>query len=299
MKTSEYHWYRPDFYEYNVAQEAVIPFCEQDCNIVVSFGTAVGKTVIAECCFGYHLSNKGKVAYVAPYRSLCSEKFDKWMEDIYLNTGKVAIQTGDRCSNERRRMSAALTVMTSETFNSRTRNSFWKEWLESLSCVVFDEAHMIGDPKRGAAIEASMIRLSTLNPNCRLVLLSATMDNAVELAKWVKSMNLKPTKCFKSNWRPNEVSVVETLASGFEDMIDKTVDAVSETFGKTIVFVHSKNTGKILTKRLKKEGVKTAFHNASLRRGVREKIERAFDDRHSGLNVIVSTSTLGAGVNKG
>jgi helicase len=300
MRTSEYPWYRPDFYEYNVAQRAVIPFCDQDVNMVVCFGTAVGKTVIAECCFGYHLNHPGRVAYIAPYRSLCAEKYEKWKEDIHFQSRGVAIQTGDKRSNERRLLTAAMTVLTAESFDSRTRvPRNWREWLKELTCVVFDEAHMVGDPQRGAAIEASMIRLTQRNPDCRLILLSATMDNAIELAKWVKSLNGKPTKCFTSDWRPNKVGLLEFPAKGWESMIDTTIERAANRSGKTIVFVHSKRIGTTLVKRMRKAGIKTAFHNASVRRGLREKIEKAFDDPHSGLDVLVSTSTLGAGVNIG
>lgn len=300
MRVSDYHWYRPDFYEYNVAQQAVIPFCDKDLNMVVCFGTAVGKTVIAECCFGYHVANSGKVAYVAPYRSLCSEKFEKWSDDIHFQEGKVAIQTGDRHSNERRLLKAALTVITSESFDSRTRvGGCWSRWIKGLDCVVFDEAHMIGDPSRGAAVEAALIRLTEMNPECRIVLLSATMDNALDIAKWVKSLNGKQTKCFTSDWRPNKVSIMEFPEDGWEDMIDRTVERAAHGSGKTIVFVHSKRIGKTLVKRMREEGIKTAFHNASLRQKMREKVEGMFDDPTSGLDVLISTSTLGAGVNIG
>ena len=300
MKTSEYLWYRPDFYEYNVAQQAVVPFCDRDVNMVVCFGTAVGKTVIAECCFGYHSSHPGNVAYISPYRSLCAEKYEKWSDDVHFQTGGVAIQTGDRRSNQRRLLSATLTVLTAESFDSRTRTPRrWREWLENLTCVVVDEAHMIGDPHRGAAIEASLMRFSERNSDCRLVLLSATMDNAIEVAKWVKSLNDKPTKCFTSDWRHNKVDIIEFPERGWESMIEKTLERADCASGKTIVFVHSKRIGATLVKRLRKAGIKTAFHNASVRRGMREKIEKMFDDPHSGLNVLVSTSTLGAGVNIG
>lgn len=300
MNVREYPWYRPDFLEYNVAQEAVIPFCDEDKNLIVCFGTAVGKTVIAECCFGYHLSNEGKVAYVSPYRSLCSEKFDKWTNDIYLSISKVAIHTGDRRSNPKRLLTAGLTVITTESFDNRTRVSGkWKTWLEGLECVVFDEAHMIGDPNRGAAIESSIMRFTEMNPECRLILLSATMDNAIEIARWIKSLNDIPTKCFTSNWRPNEVEVVEYSENGWDSMIKKVVERATDKNGKTIVFVHSKRVGKTLVDKMKKAGVMTAFHNASMRQKKRDEIERAFNDKNSNMNVLISTSTLGAGVNIG
>ena len=66
---------------------------------------------------------------------------------------------------------------------------------------------------------------------------------------------------------------------------------------KTIVFVHSKHTGREIMKRLRRLKIKSAFHNASVSGPVRRKIEEAFNKRMSGLNVLISTSTLGAGVN--
>lgn len=300
MNTTEYDWYRPDFVEYNIAQEAVIPFCDEDMNLIVCFGTAVGKTVIAECAFGFHLANEGKVAYVSPYRSLCSEKFDKWSKDFYLKVGNVGIQTGDRRSTNQKLNEVSLSIMTSESFNSRTRSpQFWNSWLRELDCLVIDEAHTIGDPIRGGAVEASLMRFSKLNPNCRIILLSATMDNAMEVAKWIKMLNGKQTKCFVSDWRPNKVEVVEFPVDGWTEMIDQTVERAGISNKKTIVFVHSKRVGKTLVKKMKKAGIRTAFHNASTGRGVRDKIEKAFDSPNSGFNVLVSTSTLGAGVNIG
>jgi superfamily II DNA helicase RecQ len=125
------------------------------------------------------------------------------------------------------------------------------------------------------------------------------MDNAMDLARWVKSLNGKQTKCFRSDWRPNQVSLVEFPERGWECMIDKTVERAGCALGKTIVFVHSKKIGKILVKKMQRAGIKAAFHNASVGRARREKIEKAFDSPTSGLNVLISTSTLGAGVNIG
>ena len=66
-----------------------------------------------------------------------------------------------------------------------------------------------------------------------------------------------------------------------------------------IVFVHSKITGADIVKKLRSRGIRSAFHNASLSAGKRKKIEEAFNDMESGLNTLVSTSTLGSGVNIG
>jgi replicative superfamily II helicase len=293
VKVSEYQWYRPDFCEYNESQSAVVPFCDQDLNLVVCFGTAAGKTAIAECCFGFHVANGGKVAYLAPYRSLCQEKYEKWENDPHFIGAGVGIRTGEHRTDEDDFEKSGLVVMTTEAFDSRTRSQAAAEWTKSLSCVVFDEAHVIGEHPRGMAIEAAMMRLTAVNPGCRLVLLSATMDNAIEVAKWVKSLNAKPTKCFISGWRPGSISLDVHEAS---DKLAKVVDLVSGTTSKTIVFVHSKQVGKDLMQRLRRKGVMTAFHNASVPKGKRARIEKAFDEV-DGFKVLISTSTLGAGVN--
>jgi helicase len=297
MNAADYSWYRPEFPTYNVAQAAVIPFCDQDVNMVVCFGTAVGKSVVAECAFGYHLSQGSKVAFVAPYRSLCNEKFAKWTDDVFLNMDGVVIRTGEMRSREAIEMEAGLSVLTAESFDVRTRSTdYWEDWIRSLSCVVYDEAHMLGDPERGAAIEASLVRLSAVNPTCRLILLSATMDNAVEVAKWVKSLNGKVTKCFTSTWSPSKVVLEEVVAESKSAMIDEAIELAGKG-GKTVIFVHSKQVGRDIVKKLKARKVKSAFHNASLSKEKRSVIESLFRSPDSGLDIIVSTSTLGAGVN--
>ena len=150
-----------------------------------------------------------------------------------------------------------------------------------------------------------MMRLAKLNPCARLILLSATLSNGLEVARWVKSLNGKPTKLVESDWRPVEVT---TRCHAYDDSKDaeanklaKVVEVVQGVLigEKTLVFVHSKRFGAELVKRLREEGVRSAFHHASVSKRKRRKIEQAFDDPYSGLDVLVSTSTLSAGVNIG
>ena len=126
------------------------------------------------------------------------------------------------------------------------------------------------------------------------------MGNATEIAKWVKSLNNKTTKCITSNWRPTKVRIQYYVEDEYRDKIDKAVElAVESAFSKTIVFVHSKVTGVELVKKIRSHGARAVFHNAFVSAGNRKKIETAFNDPMSGLNIVVATSTLGAGVNAG
>jgi helicase len=283
-----------------VAQAAAVPFLDKDVNMVVSFSTAVGKTVLAECAFAYHMKTdmKCRVVYVCPFRSLAAEKHKTWMGGALAEYG-VVLGTGDTDAGLDEHMAARIAVVTTEAFDSKTRQERWKPWLNSMACAVFDEAHLMSDRGRGGALESSLMRFSALRPEARLMLLSATMSNAMAVAKWVKSLNGKPTKCVTCSWRPTEIRTEVIVAEGAEK-VDKAVEmAAGFSDRKVIVFVHSKLVGADVKKRLRKMGIRTAFHNASLPQARRRKIEEAFNSRDFGLNVLVSTSTLGAGVNIG
>lgn len=300
MKVSDYKYYQPSFSAYNVAQSAVIPYLDKDLNLVISFSTATGKTVLAECCFAYHLSvqTNSRVAYVCPFKSLANEKYDEWCSNIQLSQYGIVLATSDSKVDISGFEETRIALVTLETFDAKTRTNAYKEWVSSLTCVVFDEAHILGDDGRGGAIESSMMRFSKANPNARLILLSATMSNAKEMAQWVKRLNGKATKCVVSSWRPTKIKIDYAVVLDKYEKIDEAVRLVLESPSvKIIVFVHSKVVGGEIVKRLRKAGIKSAFHNASVPRGRRRKIENAFNDRVSGLNVLVSTSTLGSGVN--
>lgn len=302
MIATAFPYYTPAFSEYNVAQSAAVPFLDNDVNLVVSFATAVGKTVLAECCFAYHLKTDDvcRVAYVCPFRSLGSEKYEDWKASSQLSPFGLVLVTGDTVPSAEEYEKARIVVMTSESFDSKTRSGSWNDWLRSLNCIVFDEAHLIANPHRGGSVESAIMRVARINPKARIVLLSATMSNAVDLAKWVKALNGKETKCVCSSWRPNRVETDYVVVDKSEDKMDEAVRLAAESSDrKTVVFVHSKIVGAQIVKRLREKKVRSVFHNASVSLSQRRKIEEKFNDRMSGLNVLVSTSTLGAGVNIG
>jgi len=301
MNTIEYPWYKPPFPSYNAAQSMAVPFMDKDVNMVVSFATAAGKTVLAECAFGYHLESRKecRVAYVCPFKSLASEKMLSWTNESQFSKHGIVLWSSES-EDDGRDTGGRLIVSTLESFDMKTRSRGWSEWIQSLDCIVYDEAHIVGDESRGGALEASVMRVTKMNPRARIIFLSATMGNATEIAKWIKSLNNKPTKCITSNWRPTKVRIQYHVINEYKEKVDTAVElAVQSAFQKTIVFVHSKVTGTEIVKRVRAQGARAVFHNASLSKGKRKQIESAFNDPMSGLNVVVATSTLGAGVNMG
>ena len=275
----------------------------------ISNGIIVHNTALAECMFGYHLetNDTNKVIYVSPYKAISHERYRTWTANKQFASKGILLCTSDDVPTPEDFASCRIYIMTSESLDSKTRTPSYRGWLDDTACVVFDEAHLLAQDGRGSSVEAALMRVSHMNPKARLVLLSATMSNAMELAKWIKSLNGKETKCVQSNWRPVKI---QFAYHGYKDddekdfvntdRIETVAELVKQNRGeKILIFVHSKRIGKDVTERLRKMGVSCAFHNASLSASKREKIEKLFDDQNSGLNVLISTSTLSSGVNIG
>lgn len=294
MKTSEFEYYVFPFEEFNEPQSEVIPHVTEDKNIVVSFPTASGKTVIAEAVFSHALSCGKKCVYVSPFKALSNEKHESW-KNTTLSSKGIVVSTSDYSVKSDEFRKSSLLLFTMESFDSKTRSIAHQNWLKEVGVLVLDEAHMIGSVGRGDKLEMALMRYTLLNPDCRLVLLSATMPNAQQLSDWVKRLNGKDTLCFESNWRPVQPKInLYEATNSWQELFEGISGVLKSSNGKVIVFVHSKKKGKELGKVLLKEGIRCAFHHGSLSLGKRKKIEGMFSED---LDVLISTSTLSSGVN--
>lgn len=294
MNTIDFKYFSFPFSSFNQAQKKVIPLIDKGANLVVSFPPGAGKTVIAEACFGYHLKTGDKnVAYICPLKSLANQKLREW--ETSFKEFKPFLISGDSNTNLDDVRDSRIGIFTAESFDSaiRRRDKFFR----NLSCVCYDEAHLIGDDGRGGAYESSIINLSDISSDTRLVLLSGTLPNAKEIARWIKSLTGKETVLAVSDWRPVKFGIEFHYVKKYSE-IEKVLELVKEyKYSKTIVFVHSKITGKIICDKLKEKKISHVYHNATLPENKRKHIESLFSDKYSGIDVIVATSTLAAGVN--
>ncbi len=199
-----------------------------------------------------------------------TKTIDNWSKEKQLNRYGIAIVTGDTITDILQENGARIIIMTSESFDSRTRSGVYRDLLKQVVCIVYDEAHLLGDKNRGSAIEMSIMRMARINKKARFILLSATLSNATEVAKWLKTLNGKPTKSIKSNWRPVKINIKYFPVEGKIDKVNKAVELAKELqWFKTIVFVNSKVTGAEIVKKLRAERIRAMFHNASLPKGKR------------------------------
>lgn len=283
----------------------VYDFCVPETHNFIAENMIIHNTAMAECAFAYHLREmpKSKVIYISPFKGISDERLRQWKTDGQFSSYGILLNTGDvghveRTEYERNR----FLIFTSESFDARTRSPNHYGWLSDVRCLVYDEAHLIAT-NRGGKMEAALIRFAALNPASRLIALSATMTNGIDLAKWMKSLNGKQTKFIQSEWRPSPLVYNFHMVSGnasADKLIDEAIRLARDNRGeKILMFVHSKKIGQQLAAALIRQGVLCDFHNASLSASKRAKLEKAFNDPMSGFDVLVSTSTLAAGVNIG
>jgi helicase len=296
-------------------------------NLVISIPTASGKTLIAEMAMHHQIAAGGKCLYVVPLKALASEKYD----DFSGKGVRVGISTGDFDRSDEKLGRSDIIVATSEKVDSLLRNR--TGWINSISLLVIDEIHLIGDEGRGATLEMVITTMRNRNPDIQVIGLSATIGNPKELAGWLSA------ELVESEWRPVNLreGVYFRGAIRFSDgerkiQSDKKdsdtnlcLDTIAEG-GQALVFVSSRRNAEGAAKRIgaalrldepelhdiarqilesdESEVAKTlaacirsgsAFHHAGLSRDVRKLVEGGF--RKGAIRVIASTPTLAAGLN--
>lgn len=166
----------PYIKEFNPAQKAVIEsgYLEKRDNWVIAIPTASGKTVLGIMAALKAILEGGKAVYAAPLISIQNEKVKEFkkFEEHGISVGK---HPG----------SADLSVMVFESFDALTRFSW--DTLREVDTIIIDEFHMIGEFSRGPTIECAITRAKIINPNLRIIALSATLENMDEIENWLEA----------------------------------------------------------------------------------------------------------------
>lgn len=159
-------------------------------NLVVSAPTGSGKTAILEISICRLISGPGfdqyKIVYMAPTKSLCSERHRDWKSKFALLDLKCAELTGDTNQAQLRDVQHAnIVITTPEKWDSMTRK--WKDHAKLMQLVklfLIDEVHTLKDT-RGATLEAVVSRMKSVGSNVRFLALSATIPNSSDIATWL------------------------------------------------------------------------------------------------------------------
>lgn len=153
---------------------------QTDC--LVTAPTGVGKTWIAEQAIQAIFENGGRCWYASPLKALTNAKWVEFGEKF--GADNVGILTGDTKENT----DAPIIVGTTEILRNQLYDVM--HHTENLNCdlVILDEAHYLGDRDRGVVWEEVLIYLPI---RVNVLLLSATIGNADEIAHWLFSIRNK------------------------------------------------------------------------------------------------------------
>ncbi|KAK6006025.1 hypothetical protein QM012_006435 [Aureobasidium pullulans] len=205
------------FAMFNAVQSACFEsIYESNDNCVFSSPTGSGKTVLFEIAICRMLrgwqNGTFKVVYMAPTKSLCSERSRDWKAKFEPLNLRCEELTGDSdISSLHHVQRADIIVTTPEKWDSMTRK--WKDHEKLVSLIkllLIDEVHIL-NKDRGAALEVVVSRMKSIGSGTRFVALSATVPNSQDIATWLGRNDGTPDipalhKRFGEEFRPVELT---------------------------------------------------------------------------------------------
>jgi superfamily II RNA helicase len=183
--------------------DALAAVQRSDC--LVTAPTGSGKTWIAERAIARIHAAGGNCWYACPLKALSNAKYAEF--SAIFGAENVGILTGDHRENPE----APIIVGTTEILRNQLYDAMHRGISLSTDFVILDEAHYLGDEERGVVWEEIMIYLPSRIP---LLLLSATIGNAGQIADWLAKNRSTPCTVIEETVRPVSLYPLFFHASG-------------------------------------------------------------------------------------
>jgi replicative superfamily II helicase len=172
---------------------------------VINLRTSAGKTRIAEICILKTLSSKesSKVLYLAPFRSLAFEieqNFDKIFTPLGISVSQLYGGATANIIDFELITESQIIIATPEKAKALIRCGSGIE--TELKLIIIDEGHLFSTNERDIRNEIFLTHVKEYadRNNIRILLLSAVLPNADELAQWISSDS---SLVAKSDWKPS------------------------------------------------------------------------------------------------
>jgi len=191
--------FTPDDFQVDALQKIT------ESDVLVSAPTGSGKTWIAQEAMRAMLERGGRCWYASPLKALSNSKYHEFGAEF--GADNVGVLTGDRKENT----GARIIVGTTEILRNQLYDAMARVQDFNADLVILDEAHYLGDEDRGVVWEEVMIYLPA---RVRLLMLSATVSNAVEIADWLISIRSHHCAVVYSDKRPVPLYPLYLLPGG-------------------------------------------------------------------------------------
>ncbi|XP_011087302.1 DExH-box ATP-dependent RNA helicase DExH14 [Sesamum indicum] len=240
-------------------------------NILVCAPTGAGKTNIAMISIlheigqhfrdGYLHKDEFKIVYVAPMKALAAEVTSTFSHRLSPLNVTVRELTGDMQLSKNELEETQMIVTTPEKWDVITRKSSDMSLSMLVKLLIIDEVHLLNDD-RGPVIEALVARtlrqVESTQSMIRIVGLSATLPNYLEVAQFLRVNPETGLFFFDSSYRPvpleqHYIGISEHNFLARNELMNeicynKVVDSLRRGH-QVMVFVHSrKDTGKTADK---------------------------------------------------
>ena len=173
---------------------------------IINLRTSAGKTRVAELAIlkVLKMDPEAKVLYLAPFRSLAFElerTFGKFLGTLGYSISHLYGGSRFNVIDKEMAIDANMLIATPEKTRAMLRAA--PELFENVKLVVVDEGHLLGKEERNIRNELFLEHLRVLSRNHkkRILLLSAVLPNARELACWVGGSE---EALAKSDWKPSD-----------------------------------------------------------------------------------------------
>ncbi len=293
-------------------------------NVILATPTNSGKSLLAYM-LAFKEAFKGKRGIIIePLRALAQEKVEelKLLSQLVARHDgpevKVSITTGDyRLHGEfiadrprhDKNSAGEIVVATPERLDAISRVREYREWFSDVSLVCIDEAHLLGDSHRGAALELLITFLRTLSYTPQVVLLSATISNPTELSQWLEPCMIvgnMPRYPQLEKWLyglEDKDEISDTLVSEVKSILE-------DNSASVLIFVYQTKWAESLAyslasamidRRVKKGDLKevmgagAAWYHAGMSSGSRMAVRQELLEGN--VRVVVSTTALAMGIN--
>ncbi|OJJ33448.1 hypothetical protein ASPWEDRAFT_43509 [Aspergillus wentii DTO 134E9] len=257
-----------------------------------------------------------KIVYVAPMKALAAEVTEKLGKRLAWLGIQVRELTGDMQLSKREIVETQIIVTTPEKWDVVTRKSTGDtELVQKVRLLIIDEVHMLHD-ERGAVIESLVARtqrqVESTQSLIRIVGLSATLPNYVDVADFLKVNKMAGLFYFDGSFRPVPLEQHFVGVKGKPGSKQSRENLDTVTFEKAramleqghqiMVFVHSRKdtvlTARMLKQMAAEDGCEDLFscqdhenYSAALRdmkqaraKELRDLFQGGFGAHHAGMS---------------
>ena len=277
-------------------------------NLIVSAPTNGGKSLVGDLVLIQSIISGGRAVLIEPLRALAQEKFDRFkalrkkIEKTIDRPFNVAISTGDyRLEGEQYTSpptdAAQLVVTTPERLDAIARNLDYLPWIESIKAVCMDEAHLIGDKRRGPVIEYLLSYLKARPAAPRLVLLSASISDSAKAEEWLSPCD---SIIVRNRFPPlaKQIIAIDEGASTNDALLEAIRHQARDGATSFLVFVYKTKDASSLASKLNDELGSPEFakaYHSKMSSSQRNQVRNSYES--GATRCVVATTSLAMGVN--